>query len=363
MRKLLLIGGGHAHLHVVKQLQLHPYKDVEVTLISASKYQYYSGMFSGYTEGLYSKEDIRINLEELSTKANVKWFEGIITAIDAEQKMVLTASGEVIRFDVISFDIGSLTAGMETQGVTENAMRIKPNYHFVDVIDHVRKSEKIVVVGGGSAGIEISLSLTAWRRNHKIETPVTLISKTRLLQQKNDSVSEKIEEVVISNGIHLLKNEGVTSVSLNSYITSTGRKETYDHMIWLTGPKAPGIFKSSNLPIDKLGYLLVEDTLQVKKYPFIFGAGDCISLRDFPDIDKAGVYAVKQGKTLYRNLKAFLYATDGERYIPQKNYLSILSIGNKTGFLLYKNFALKGKATWVLKNKIDRDFINRYKKD
>jgi NADH dehydrogenase FAD-containing subunit len=361
MKKLLLVGGGHAHLHVVKQLQRNPIKGVEVTLISASKYQYYSGMFSGYTEGLYTKEDIRINSEKLAQNSNVSWKEDVVTAVDAEQKMLLTASGEIHRFDIISFDIGSLTAGIDTLGVADNALRIKPNYHYVDVIEQARESEKICVVGGGAAGIEISLSLSEWRKKQQIQSPVTLISNTRLLEQKDASVSAKIENIVTTSGINLLTNETVTSVHPNYYMTSTGKKEAYDNIIWLTGPKAHGLFKSSNLPTNEDGYLLVEDTLQVKKHPFMFGAGDCITLRDYPTIDKAGVYAVKQGKVLYKNLLAFIYGTDGERYIPQKDYLSILSIGNKEGFLLFKDFAFKGKWTWYVKNKIDTTFINNYK--
>jgi NADH dehydrogenase FAD-containing subunit len=318
-------------------------------------------MFSGYTEGLYTKEEIRINLEILTKSAKVNWKEDVVTAVDAQQKLILTASGDIHSFDIISFDIGSLTAGIDTLGVAENALRIKPNYHFVDIIDQVRHSEKICVVGGGAAGIEISLSLSQWRKKQQIQSPVTLISKSRLLEQKDASVSTKIEKIVTTSGINLITNEKVTSVHPNYYMTSTGKKEKYDHIIWLTGPKAHGLFKSSNLPINEDGYLLVEDTLQVKKHPFIFGAGDCISLRDYPNVDKAGVYAVKQGKVLFKNLNAFIHSTDGERYIPQKNYLSILSIGNKEGFLLYGNYFLKSKWAWILKNSIDKSFISKYK--
>jgi pyridine nucleotide-disulfide oxidoreductase family protein len=360
MKKLLLVGGGHAHLYVVKKLQRFPIENVEITLISPDCHQYYSGMFSGYTEGLYKMDEIRINLKELAKISNVKWIEGVITSIDPKVKKVLTANGDIYSYDVISFDIGSLTAGTDLPGVAEYANRIKPNYHFVDVINEARNAKKVVVAGGGTAGIEISLSLTAWRKKNDIKTPVTLVSAGRLLQQEKNEISNKIEKIVTKKGIHMITDESVNRVERKALFTSSNKQIFFDKLIWLTGPKAPGLFKSSGLPIDDEGYLLVEGTLQVKKYPSIFGAGDCITLVNHPAIPKAGVYAVKQGPVLFNNIKGFFETGEGEWYKPQRNHLSILSTGNKEGFVLYRGNVFSGKWAWYLKNWIDKQFIKKY---
>ena len=360
MKKLLLIGGGHSHLHVIKSLKKHPLKDVNVTLISPSKYQYYSGMFSGYTEGLYTQDDMKVNLQRLAESANINWIEGAVLSIDPNQKVALTDGGEVINFDAASFDIGSMTAGVDKIGAASNVHTIKPNYKFIDTIDTVRKASQLVIAGGGASGIELSASLTAWRKKNGISTPVTLITGSRLLNQKSEHISKAIETELIKLNINLRTYEEITSINDHSANLSSGDDLSFDELIWLTGPKAPDLFKLSKLPVDSNGYLSVEDTLQVKQYPFIFAAGDCASMVHYPDLDKAGVYAVKQGPILYENIKGFFESGDGLLFKPQRKYLSILSLGNKRGFAMYGNRYYAGKPAWLLKNLIDTRFVNQY---
>ncbi|MRG85990.1 NAD(P)/FAD-dependent oxidoreductase [Salinibacillus xinjiangensis] len=361
MKKLLLVGGGHTHLHVIQKLKDNPITDVEVTLISPSQFQYYSDMFGAYTEGLYDKSQIRIDLETLAKNSKINWLQGAVTSIDSQQKMVLTSNGDIHSFDAISFNIGSLTADTDIPGVVEYAYRIKPNYHFVDTISEVHKSDKVVIVGGGAAAIEISLSLQSWRKKNHVTTPVTLVSPDRLLQEKRKKISDKIEEIVFQKGINFIKNEEITSVKHNKIITSLHNEIYFDKLLWLAGPNPPGLFSTSNLPVDDQGYLKVEDTLQVKKYPFMFGAGDCVSFMKYPNIDKAGVNAVKQGAVLFKNLKGFFETGEGELYTPQKNDLSIMSLGDKGGFLNYKKHLITGRLAWYLKKWIDTRYSKLYK--
>ncbi|MBM7573572.1 NADH dehydrogenase FAD-containing subunit [Aquibacillus albus] len=362
MKRLLLVGGGHAHVHVVKKLKELPIDGVEVMLLSPSQYQYYSGMFPGYAEGLYDKSQISINLESLAKASGVSWVKAAVTAIDPLQKKVLTSDGEMVSFDVISFNIGSLTAGINVPGVTEHAYRMKPNYHFVEVIDEVRDADNVVVVGGDVAGIETSLSLASWRTANHIHTPVTLMSADRLLPNKSKRISAKIEAIVMQNGIHLVTSETVSHVKRNKVVTSSNKEIHFDKLVWLAGSKAPDLFKTSKLPVDDHGYLKVADTLQVKEYPFIFGVGDCASIADDPAVDREKGHAVRQGRLLFENLKGFMETGEGELYQPKKNELSIVSIGNKKGLLLYKGYSMTGRWAWYLKNWIDSKLVKQYKK-
>jgi NADH dehydrogenase FAD-containing subunit len=157
-----------------------------------------------------------------------------------------------------------------------------------------------------------------------------------------------------------MTNETVKRVESKALFTSSNKQIFFDQLIWLGGPKAPGLFKSSGLPVHDEGYLLVEDTLQVKKYPSIFGAGDCVTLVNHRNLAKAGVYAVKQGPILFKNIKGLFETGKGERYIPQNSHLSILSTGNKKGFFLYRGHALSGEWAWYIKHWIDKRFVKKY---
>ncbi len=354
----MLIGGGHAHLYLIKKLQDEEL-EVEVTVMSPSEYQYYSGMFSGYMEGIYSFENIRIHLPTLADKAKVSFIRGAALSIDAEAKVVLTEKGDIVSYDMLSIDIGSYTGGIDVPGVRQHALRIKPTYRIEEVANKMWEANNPVVVGGGAAGIEMALSLNA-KRQAEGKAAVTLITQSTLLTGEHEKTQTKIQEIATEKGLNVHQNERVSNVTSSSIITSEGNQISYDQLLWLTGPKAPGIFQTSKLPVDHNGYLLVEDTLQVKEYPAIFAAGDCASLRDYPNLPKSGVIAVRQSEVLWNNIKGFIKGEDGIRFQPKERYLSILSTGNKDGLLLYGNVSLHHHFSWKLKNKIDRRFIENY---
>lgn len=361
MRTLILVGAGHAHLHIIKNLIKEPLEGIEVILISPSRYQYYSGMFSGYTEGLYNIEDIRIDIAPLCKKASISWYEQAVVSLDAEQKILLTDQGEVLSYDALSFDIGSLTAHTDIKGVKEYARRIKPNFHFPEMIHAMQESKQPVVVGGGIVGTEVALSLQAWRTKHHYEEPVKLISSSfRLLENYAESISSKIENIVQNSNIQIHLKEKVEEINSTKIITDHNKLD-YKDVIWLGGPRAPELFRLSNLPIDEKGYLEVESTLQVKKYPSIFGAGDCVSFSHAPETPRNGVSAIRESPVLWENIKGFLTTGEGEHYTPQSKTLEIMSIGNQNGLLLYGGISLKGKLAWRLKHKIDKKFMKTYK--
>jgi pyridine nucleotide-disulfide oxidoreductase family protein len=359
LKKLLLIGAGHAHLHIMKKLQ-EKKENYEVTIISPSEYQYYSGMFSGYLEGLYNKEDMRVHIPTLAKAAGIHFTEGAALSIDAKAKVVLTEKGDILSYDVLSVDIGSLTAGIDVPGARKHALRVKPNYRIEEVAKAMQDSEKPVVVGGGAAGVEMALALTA-RRKLEDKKPVSVISHSSLLENTSAKAQEKIKQIMQDKSLPLYLQEKVANVTSSHIITTTGNQIAYDEVLWLTGPKAPGLFRTSQLPVDEAGYLLVEDTLQVKKYPAIFAAGDCASIQQYPNLPKAGVVAVRQSEVLWENIKGFMKGTNGRRFQPKNTYLSILSTGNKQGLLLYGKIVLHHSLSWKLKNRIDQKFMNTYK--
>ena len=69
LKHLVLLGGGHAQVSVLKSLIMEPIRGLRVTLISRDILTPYSGMLPGYLEGLYSDKDITIDLSHLARLA------------------------------------------------------------------------------------------------------------------------------------------------------------------------------------------------------------------------------------------------------------------------------------------------------
>lgn len=360
MKKLILAGGGNAHVTVLEKLKKTPVNDVETILISPDPFQYYAEMFAGYAEGIYDKEELRINLKQLASDANVIWQEDAVTAIDPKQKKLLTAKGEVLQYDAVSFDIGTLTADTDVPGVQENTYKIKPNYRFPEVIDDIRPAGEIVIIGGGVAAIEIAFSIKVWRTKHNIKDSVVLVSEAPLLRDENLKTSKNIESRLLNKDIQVLQGKKIETIEGNRIRLAGAEDLPFDKLIWMPGSKAPSIFKLSHLPVDEAGYLKVEETLQVKKYPSVFGAGECTSHANHKQKLISGGHAEIQGPVLFENLKGFFESGTGQLYHPRDKPFSILSTGNKTGLLIYKRVSFSGYWPWLLKNTINKRFVKKY---
>ncbi len=366
--KLILVGGGHAHTYLINKLKDILQSEIKATLISSNRYQYYSGMYSGFIEGLYTLDEIRIDLKKICQMSGVQFIEDQVVKIDPENQEVITKLGETLGYDVISLDIGSHSAGLDiTPGASEFALQIKPNYRIPEVKARIEDetnaedSPGILVIGGGASGVELSLSIRANNKIKERQQQVYLISSESMMVKSGEGVSNKLRKILRRKGVHYVEHNPVTHVDANHITLKSGETLEYDKLLWLTGSKAPPMLKLSNLTVDAKGYMSVNPYLQSIVYDNVFGAGDCISIEGYENLDKAGVYAVRESPYLWRNIVHYIKNIPMIAYQPQATYLSILSTGNKEAFLMYKGFSFHGKWCWMVKDINDRSFVRKYK--
>ncbi|KPB04947.1 FAD-dependent oxidoreductase [Bacillus sp. CHD6a] len=356
---IVLVGGGHAHLKCLLDIKMHKSPNQNVVLISPDRYQYYSGMFSGYSEGLYPMDEIRIDIKNMAEKAGVTFIEDKVTEVSVSDKTLHTKAGTKISYSVASFDTGSLIKGPPS--FKEYLVPIKPNYLFADNLKEYRDVKYPVVVGGGASGIEIALAITAWRKKNGFPTNVSLITSSKLLPSSSSKASTLIREIALRKELSIIEDDNVAEMDGSYVITQKGRSLPHSRVLWLTGPSSSGIFKNNSLPCDQNGFLLTEKTLQAKGLPFIFGAGDCITIEAFPDLPKNGVYAVRQAELLWKNITSYLNGEECSTFTPQRHFLSLLSTGDKEALLQYGCFSAHNKLAWKLKNRIDTDYMKKFK--
>ena len=355
LKTILLVGAGHSHLHCLKQLAENSDSSNQWILLSPSRYQYYSGMFSGFAEGLYHESDIRIDLQPLSKSGGVNMIIARAQMVDPENKILYTSAGNELSFDVISFDIGSLDGHEDIEGVNEWKTGIKPNYLFTKQVDALRNGLNLVVVGGGAAGTEMALSLQAWRNKHTPSAmPLKLIQSSKQSLMNANRMSQK--------KLHLLKGRRVVKISKDKIFLDNRQEVLYDQLLFLGGARSSSLFNDSNIPTDEEGFMLVTDFLQSTKYLSMFGAGDCIALASHHHLLKDGVNAVRQGPVLWKNLNAFIQNEPLISFKPKKRHLIILSIGNQTGMLVYGRIKILSKWAWKLKDHIDRRFMKKHQR-
>ena len=165
---VVLVGGGHSHVAVLRRFGMRPAPGVRLTLISRDLLTPYSGMLPGLVAGHYLPEQAHIDLRKLSRFANARVIHAPATGLDLDRRQVFAAGRPPIGFDLLSLDVGSRPTLRHIDGAKEHALGIKP----VDVFrERWAEAEReclerdgrlrVSVIGGGAPGGRSSHSPSA----------------------------------------------------------------------------------------------------------------------------------------------------------------------------------------------------------
>lgn len=361
MKKLVLAGGGHGHIMIIKELAKNPIKDLDVTLVSDFRYQYYSGMLPGYMEGIYCEEEICFDVQELCGAANIHFVLDRILEIDANTKQVKTENS-VYPYDLLSMNLGS--SPIRSLGeLPPNAIYAKPIFELVRAFPELSQPENsnIVIVGAGAAGAELILSLSTAHP----EKSFTLVGSGSLLAHFNDKSRQKFLELLKERDIPYLKKK-VLAIE-EGMLQLEDRKLPFDFAIIATGVTGPEI-KWTGFKVNAQNQVLIDSKLRADSNSVAMG--DMVQLIDYPKLPKAGVFAIRQAPILKENLSILikgLLQNEKEScsqscslkcYCPQKKYLAILNTGHKMAILNRGNWSWHGRIPWYIKDWIDRRYMN-----
>lgn len=369
---LVLAGCGHAHLFVLEALARGELPAARVTLISPAEEYFYSGMESGVTAGQYEPEQARFRPPLLARAGGAEWVCAAVVRVDAGEARVVLSTGAELAYDLLSLNVGARLQGDDLPGVSTYACPVKPVRDAMGLggsaIRSVQRSirdgpARIVIVGGGAAGVENALCVGARLRRsfgpEQYEIALVHGGET-VLAEHPEGVRSRVRSLLGERGVEVHLGVRAREVGDRSVKTDGAVEIPYDILVWATGPRAPELLRESSLPVDEQGYLRVRPTLRAEHLPAVFAAGDCVSLIGYPGVPKAGVYAVREGPVLARNLARCLRGDPLEEYEPQDHWLSLLNTGDGRALMAYRGYAARGRALWWLKDAIDRRFMRRF---
>ena len=361
-KKLVLLGGGHAHLHVLAHLSDYLTTDIQVTLISPRTF-WYSGMGPGMLGGFYSRADATVDMEKLVSRAGADFIDAMAESFDPPAGRVRLTDGRTVHFDVLSLNLGS---GINQRAIPgyEYATTVKPvsNLHRLhEQLDMVRpKQLSVVVIGGGLAGIEIAGNLAMLLTRIKTDWNCILLAGRRgLAAGLPQRFVRQAERELTRLGVTVMAEVSAIDISPESVLLDSDERLESQLTILATGVQPPEIVADSGVTVDSDGAMVVTPTLQSVSHPNIFGGGDCISLMG-RNLARTGVYAVRQGPILRHNLRAFFAGTPMRHFRPQKQFLLIANLGNRRALGSWRGFTFGGKKTLWLKQYLDRKFMAGY---
>lgn len=376
-RHLVLAGAGHAQLDLLAALSRQRPAGWDVTLVTSQPAFHYSGLLPAIIAGLVPPDAAQIPVAAIARAAGMRVVEASVTALDAAQRRLQLHSGQTIDCDLLSLDVGSVPAALDVPGVSEHASPMRPFHAALTLTSRLdaalvtgAKGEPVpvVVVGAGAAGVEIAFAACARIRAASRVPQVTLLDPSitdgRPLAGFDEASRTLAARALHTRGIRLHGGE-VQAVHADAVTVRDASGTTRIASVataWVTGPAAPEWLSRAGLPCDARGYPLADDTLALTADATIFGAGDCVTLREHPDTPKAGVFAVRMAPILAANVLAVMRDRQpAARYMPQRSFLALLSTGDGKALLRWNDVTLESRWAQHLKTWIDLRYLRRYR--
>jgi len=416
--ELVLVGGGHAHLQVLRRWMMRPVTGVRLSVVLDRAEAVYSGMLPGFVAGDYGAREIEVDCVPLARRAGARVILAAATGLDMERRVLHLEGRPPLPFDIASFDVGSVLRGAALPGVREHALATRPLHHFARrlpaliALARARAQKRggplrVAVAGAGAAGVELAFTL---QHRLRAEAGAGAVELTVLgdaggvLPGASRALARRANKEARRRGIQL--RGGCSAVALEAergapaalaVVLKDGERVSCDLAVWATGAAPPPLLAALPLPKDARGFLRVGATLQSPACENIFAAGDCAALDTAPDLPKAGVYAVRAGPVLDTNLRRRLHALRAaqnsaprarrqraaapassahfapprakrilraprlRRFRPQRDFLSLLNLGGGRVLGGKWGMAASGRALWRLKDHIDRRFVRRFR--
>lgn len=360
-RDLVLIGGGHAHALVLRSWGMAPLPGVRLSVINPGPTAPYTGMLPGFVAGHYQRDDLDIDLVRLARFAGARLILSQATGIDRQAKRISIAGQPDLAYDIASVDIGITSAMDDIPGFGEFGVAAKPLGAYSQAWEtFVARpgAGRVVVIGGGVGGCELALAMRHALKTRGQNGTVTVIEANRPLTDLGTGARRALLRQLAQAGITIVQGQRIAKITKDAVHLSDGQKLATDFTLGAAGARAHPWLQKTGLEHHD-GFIDVGPTLQTTCDSEIFAVGDCAHLI-FAPRPKAGVFAVRQAPVLYDNLRAVLSGGTPRPFQPQKDYLKLISLGEKVALAEKFGLSLRGGGLWRLKDRIDRAFMAKF---
>ena len=374
VKDLVLVGGGHAHVAVLKSFGMRPMPGVRLTLIARDVETPYSGMLPGLIAGHYSRDEAHIDLRPLARFAGARLYHDTAIRLDLAGRRVLCEGRPPVAYDLLSLDIGSTPDMRGFPGAAENVTPVKPIDRFLDRWRAVearvlatRGPQRIGVAGGGAGGTELILAvrhrlLDGFARAGRSAEGLSfhIVTDHGVLPDAAPSTRRAFDRVLAARDIRAYLGCRVTAVEPGRLLCADGNGIDLDEILWVMPAGTAAWPGEAGLACDPGGFVRVDATLRSVSHPEVFAVGDMANVVGHKR-PKAGVFAVRQGPPLADNLRRALAGAAPLPFHPQRHFLSIISTGDKCAVATRGPVTIEGRWVWRVKDWIDRRWMAKYK--
>ncbi len=356
---LVLVGAGHAHLHLLRNASRLARAGIRTILVAPAWFDY-SGAASAIAAGARDPAEGRIDVAALARKASVEHRACLVTDVDLTARTVTTSDGSRIAWDLVSLNIGSIAGGPLAAAGSAEVVRVKPLSDLARLRERLAhppagRGHRITVIGAGPSGIELAA--------HLAERPDT--ERVHLLEAGHrvgaflpGRAADRVVALLEARGVRIVPDAEIERVAADVVLLGDGTRLPHDTAILATGLAPPPLATRS--PLGGPAGFPVRATLQHRDHDDVYAAGDCADFLPGA-LPRIGVHGVRQGPVLLAAFEARTSGAPAPVYRPQRQALSILDLGGGTALAVRGRWWWLGRGSLALKRRIDQRWLATYR--
>jgi NADH dehydrogenase len=377
-KKVVVLGGGFAGLHLVRRLERRLRREeASVTLVDRQNYHLFTPLLYQVSTGELPPHAVAYPLRDATAPAGFQFLQSEVTAIDLERRRVGTADGE-LSFDHLVIALGSVTNDYGIPGVRENALPVKGlsdaealRRHVLDIFesaaieaDIARRREQLtfIIVGAGPVGVELASSLrdlmdhTLRRIYPSIDfyadvTIHLLDGSDRVIPGMDPRLSRIAMKRLEHQRVRVLLNTLVSEIRPGAVHTKDGAQLRGRTIVWSGGVKVNPLVAALDVPKAKDGRVVVDDRFRVNGRDDVLALGDSAYFESHgKGLPQLAQVAVLEAPAAARNVAALVRGEPTQPFVYHRKG-DLIALGRTQAgaeFARLGGFVLAGIPAWTV---------------
>lgn len=355
---LVLAGAGHAHLVMFRHWLDSGFRPpAGSVLVTPDARAWYSGMMPGLMAGRYCPDQCAIALTPLCRALGIELIQDEVKSLDATRRTIALVSGTVLVYQCLSVNTGSQPPAPASNDASIEVVPAKPfpalHQAWLRWRDQTPPA-RLGILGGGAAAVELALAL----QNSLAGTEVHVFSAGELLAEHPFGLIQRVHRVLAARQVSVHTQTRITQIHHQHVMAEMRPVCQLDALVLASGAAPLPWYADSGLVLDENGFICVTPALQSASNPEVFVSGDSAALSGSK---KSGVYSVRHGPVLARNLQAYLQGGTLTHYQPQKKALALLATADGGALGAVAGFTVGGRLVGRWKDWLDQRFMSRHR--
>ncbi len=315
--RVVIVGAGFGGLAAARKLSQQ--KDVNVTVVDKHPYQLFSPLLYQVATGGLPEDDIAYPVR--AAIPGVSFRKGEVTKVNSNSKSIILADQSTIEYDHLVLATGSTGTTFGVPGVQENALQMKSimearvikkqllgMYEEVEAGHKPKESLKVVVIGAGPTGVEVSGAVAELQKSMKHEFPniykmasVTLVEAgPRVLPMFHEKSSKHAQSELEEIGVTVKTNSAVDRMYETDVHLKSGEILSGGTLIWAAGVAAYQTWTSLG-ETDRSNRIKIDENLQTSAGIFVIGDGAHLQFKGNP-LPMIAPVALQMGKHVAKQI-------------------------------------------------------------